>query len=65
MAGPTGDKKRYMAPFRISVKESTSLTDLLNKILTYKPEDRISLRDITKHPWLVASIESTQKAPFI
>ncbi|MCJ1347973.1 hypothetical protein MMC31_006203 [Peltigera leucophlebia] len=57
--------KKDMAPFQISVKESTSFTDLLSKILTYKPEDRISLSDITEHPWLTASVESTQKTPFI
>ena len=44
--------KKDMAPFQISVKESASFTDLLGKILTYKPEDRPSLRDIIEHPWL-------------
>ena len=52
--------EKEMVPFpKISVKESTSLTDLLSKILTYKPEDRISLSDITKHPWLTDLVEST------
>lgn len=44
--------KNDMAPFQISAKESASLTDLLGKILTYKPEDRPPLRDIIEHPWL-------------
>ena len=58
--------EKDMAPLRkISEEESTSLTDLLSKILTYKPEDRASLSNIAKHPWLTASVESTQKAPFI
>ena len=57
--------KNDMAPFQISVKESTSLTDLLSKILTYEPKDRFSLRDITKHPWLTTSVESMQKTLFI
>lgn len=55
--------KKDMAPFQISVKEATSLTGLLNKILSYRPEDRISFRDITKHLWLTTSVESTQKTP--
>lgn len=54
-----------MVSFQISVKESSSFTDLLSKILTYKPQDRFSLRDITEHPWLTASFESTQKTPII
>ena len=49
-----------MAPFQISGNESTRLTDLLCKILTHKPEDRISLGDLTTHPWLTGSGESTQ-----
>lgn len=52
---------KNMAPFQISVKESTSFTELLSKIFTYKPEDRTSLRDITEHSWLTASVESTQR----
>lgn len=58
--------KNDMAPFsKISVTESSSLTDLLSKTLTYEPEDRLSLIDITKHPWLKATVESTQEAPLI
>lgn len=49
-----------MAPLRkISKEESHNLTDLLSQILTYKPEDRTSLSNIAKHPWLTASVEST------
>ena len=51
--------KKDMAPFpRISVTESGSLTDLLSRVLTYEPEDRLSLIDITKHPWVTASVVS-------
>ena len=58
--------KKDMAPFpKISVTEFSSLTDLLGKILIYETEDRLSLIDITKHPWLTASAESTHEAPFI
>ena len=58
--------KKDMAPFpKISVTEFSSLTDLLSKILTYETEDRLSLIDITKHPWLTASAQSTHEAPFI
>lgn len=58
--------QKETAPFpKISVTESSSLTDLLNKILTYKPEDRLSLIDIRRHPWLTASVESTSEAPFV
>ena len=44
--------KKDTAPFQISAKESASFTDLLGKILTYKPEDRPPLRDSIEHPWL-------------
>lgn len=54
--------EKDMAPLRrISEEESTSLTDLVSKILTYKPEDRASLSNIAKHHWLTASVESTQR----
>lgn len=56
--------KQDMAPSKISVTESSSLTDLLGNILTYKPEDRFSLIDIRKHSWLTASVESTHEVPF-
>ena len=36
----------------ISETESSDLTDLLSKILTWQPEDRLSLVDIKNHPWL-------------
>lgn len=42
----------------ISETESSDLTDLLSKILTWQPEDRLSLVDIKKHPWLIGSVES-------
>lgn len=58
--------KKDLAPLRkISLEESTSLTDLLSKIIIYKPEDRISLSNIAKYPWLAALDDSTQKAAFI
>lgn len=44
--------KKDVAPSQIAAKESTSLTHLLSIILTYHPEDRISLRDIIEHPFL-------------
>ncbi len=44
--------KKGVAPSQIAAKESTSLTHLLSIILTYHPEDRISLRDIIEHPFL-------------
>ena len=41
-------------PFSTSMSEteSSDLTDLLSKILTWQPEDRLSLVDIKNHPWL-------------
>ena len=57
--------KKEMAPFpKISETESSDLTDLLSKILTWQPEDRLSLIDIKKHPWLTASVDSTHETPF-
>lgn len=57
--------KKEMEPFpNISETESSDLADLLNKILTWQPEDRLSLIDIKKHPWLIASVESKHEAPF-
>lgn len=44
--------KKDVAPSQIAAKESTSLAHLLSKILTYHPEDRISLRDIIDHPFV-------------
>lgn len=52
--------KEDIAPLQISVEESLRLIDLLRKIFTYQPEDRISLGEITTHPWLTAPVESTQ-----
>ena len=43
---------------KISAEESASLADLLSKILRYEPQQRISLEDITQHPWLTAPAES-------
>lgn len=45
---------------QISRNESARLTDLLSKIITCKPEDRIALGDICTHPWLTGSGETTQ-----
>ena len=36
----------------MSETESSDLTDLLSKILTWQLEDRLSLVDIKNHPWL-------------
>lgn len=44
--------KKDVAPSQIAVKESTSLTHVLSRILTYNPEDRISLCDILEHPFV-------------
>lgn len=53
-----------MTPFpKISERESRSLTDLLNGIFKYQPDDRLSLMEIKKHPWLTASLESTHETP--
>lgn len=49
-----------MPPFpKISQTESSNLTDLLSKVLAYKPEDRLSTVDITTHPWLTDSTLET------
>lgn len=50
--------KKMMPLPKISAEESSSLTDLLSKILRYDPQQRIPLEDITQHPWLTAPAES-------
>jgi serine/threonine protein kinase len=32
-------------------KEVELLEDLLRKLLRYRPEERIGMREIVKHPW--------------
>lgn len=54
--------KEEMEPFpNISETESRDLADLLSKILTWQPEDRLSLIDIKNHPWLTASVRASSK----
>ncbi len=44
-----------MSPLpKISAEESVSLTDLLSKIFRYEPEQRISLEDLVRRPWITA-----------
>lgn len=58
-------QKRYDTLPNISVTEFGRLTDLMRKILTREPGDRLPPIDITEYPCLTASIESMHKAAFI
>lgn len=40
---------------RLSEKEIELLGDLLEKMLRYRPEDRIGLNEVDVHPWLEMS----------
>lgn len=46
-------------------KISLSAKDLVTKMLTYDPNDRISAKDALNHPWIRLSHEYTDKKLFI
>lgn len=46
------DCKPSPPPARLSTEESADLKDLLSKMLVWRPEDRISMKEVLQHPWL-------------
>jgi hypothetical protein len=47
------EKERHANALKISEEEVGSLYDLLNKVLRYNLEERISTAKIEKHKWFV------------
>ncbi|KAI1426394.1 kinase-like domain-containing protein [Xylaria sp. FL1777] len=58
IGGENGATK--MRPYRIPKRELTILTDLLRRMLKYKPSDRLSTASVLKHRWFKSSLENEQ-----
>ncbi len=55
------EKERHANALKISEEEVGSLYELLNKVLRYNPEERISTAEIEKHKWFVRDFLHTSE----
>jgi len=52
-------RKILEGDYTVSVSVSESVQDLIRKILNVNPQDRYSIDDIRRHPWM--TMNSTQR----
>jgi len=46
------NRKSSPPPAKLSDEESADLKDLLSRMLTWRPEDRMTMEEVLQHPWL-------------